>query len=90
LANTAQARKRARQAINRRDRNRAHRSEMRTYIKQVQATVIAGQIEPAKESYSKMVSKVDQLVRKGLIHANKAARYKSRLNTQLKKLATAA
>ncbi|MCP3679969.1 MAG: 30S ribosomal protein S20 [Gammaproteobacteria bacterium] len=89
MANTAQARKRARQALNRRDRNRSQRSDMRTCIKKVHAAIVAGEAGPAQESYRNMTSKVDKMVRKGLIHANKAARYKSRLNAQLKKLVVA-
>ena len=88
MANTAQARKRARQAVKRRSHNMSQRSKMRTYIKKMRAALVAGEVEPAQASYRKMTSEVDRMVSKGIIHANKAARYKHRLNTQLKSITT--
>ena len=84
MANSAQARKRARQADASRLRNQAQRSEMRTYIKKISKQVLAGNKEGAAEAYKQAVPVIDSAVNKGLIHRNKAARHKSRLNIQIK------
>ena len=84
MANSAQARKRARQADNRRGRNQAQRSEMRTHIKRVVKQIATGSKEGAVEAYKQAVPAIDSAVTKGLIHKNKAARHKSRLNIQIK------
>ncbi len=84
MANSAQARKRARQAENNRQRNASQRSEMRTSIKKVVYAIEAGDKEAASAAYTAAVPKIDSSVSKGLIHKNKAARHKSRLNAQIK------
>ncbi len=84
MANTASARKRARQAEKRRRHNASRRSMMRTYIKKVIKAVEAGDKETANEMYRKAASILDRLATKGLIHKNKAARHKSRLNAKIK------
>jgi len=86
LANTAQARKRARQAETHRQHNAGRRSMMRTYIKRVLAAVEAGNKEDAQTAYNEAVPVIDRSANNGLIHKNKAARYKSRLNVQVKAL----
>jgi small subunit ribosomal protein S20 len=86
LANSAQARKRARQAENHRQRNASQRSEMRTYLKKVVKAIDANDKETAQAAYNQAVPVVDGAVTKGLIHKNKAARHKSRLNAQIKAL----
>lgn len=84
MANSAQARKRARQADKRRSRNIARRSEMRTYIKRVIKQIAAGDKESATAAFAAAVPVIDSAVSKGLVHKNKAARHKSRLNVQIK------
>jgi small subunit ribosomal protein S20 len=86
LANTPQAKKRARQNNKRREHNHSQRSTMRTYIKRVVRAVAETKGELALAEYRLMSSMVDRLVSKGLIHKNKAARHKSRLNAHVKKL----
>jgi len=83
MANSAQSRKRARQAEKHRIRNANQRSNLRTYIKKVIAAVASNDHEKAQESYQKAVSVIDSAVNKGLIHKNKAARDKSRLNARI-------
>jgi len=83
LANSAQAIKRARQAENRRQRNASQRSSMRTSIKKVIAAINAGDREAASQAYAAAVPVIDSAAGKGLIHANKAARHKSRLNQHI-------
>lgn len=86
MANSAQAKKRARQAENNRLANTSQRSEMRTYLKQVTKAAQQGDKSLAATLYKKAASMVDRLVGKGIIHKNKAARHKSRLNTRIKNL----
>lgn len=86
MANTAQARKRARQALDRRTHNVALRSRFRTYIKNTLKALGAGDAEAAEAAYKAVVPVIDSTANKGLIHKNKAARYKSRLNTRVKAL----
>ena len=84
MANSAQARKRARQAENRRRRNASQRSTLRTHIKNVLKAVAAGDAEAAQSAYQKAVPVIDKSVGKGLIHKNKAARHKSRLGQHVR------
>jgi len=84
VANSPQARKRARQAEKRRKHNASRRSMMRTYIKKVVRAIEAGDREAAVEAYEAAVPVIDRMANKGLIHKNKAARHKSRLNAHIK------
>jgi len=84
LANTAQSRKRARQAVKRRQHNAPLRSMLRTHIKKVVYAIDAGNKEEAIEAYKSAVPVIDRMADKGLIHKNKAARHKSRLNAHIK------
>jgi small subunit ribosomal protein S20 len=86
LANSAQAIKRARQAEKRRQRNTSQRSTMRTSIKKVIAAINAGDREAASLAYAAAVPVIDSAASKGLIHANKAARHKSRLNQHIRSI----
>jgi len=87
MANTAQAKKRARQAEKSRIRNAGQRSNMRTFIKRVIAAVESGDKEQAQSAYKTVVSVIDSAVTKGLIHRNKADRNKSRLNSKVRAMA---
>ncbi|WP_250464231.1 30S ribosomal protein S20 [Microbulbifer litoralis] len=87
MANTPQAKKRARQNDKRRIHNASLRSMVRTYIKKVVAAIDAGDAEKAKTAYTAAVPVIDRMADKGIIHKNKAARHKSRLNAQIKALA---
>jgi len=83
LANTAQSKKRARQAETHRQRNAGYRAMFRTSLKKVLAAISAGNKDEATIAYKAAVSVIDKTSNKGLIHKNKAARYKSRLNTRV-------
>jgi small subunit ribosomal protein S20 len=85
LANSKQAKKRARQAEKHRVHNSSRRSEMRTYLKDVTKCITDGNLSQAQELYRKAASMVDKLANKGLIHKNKASRHKSRLCVQITK-----
>lgn len=87
MANTAQARKRARQAESRRQHNGAFRSATRTALKKVLKLIESGDKQGAAEAYKAAVPVIDRAAGKGLIHQNKAARHKSRLNAHIKAMA---
>lgn len=84
MANSASARKRARQAEKRRDHNMALRSRMRTYMKKVLNAIAAGDKDKAQAAFKEAVPMMDSGVTKGLMHKNKAARHKSRMNAAIK------
>jgi len=84
LANTKQAKKRVRQAEERRQHNTSRRSEMRTYIKRVRREVAAGNKEAAREAFKVAEPFIDKMASQGIIHGNTAARYKKRLSAAVK------
>ena len=86
LANFPQSRKRARQGEKRRRHNASFRSMVRTYIKKVDSAIAGGDQKAATEAYNAAVPVIDRMASKGIIHKNKAARHKSRLNTAVKAL----
>lgn len=86
MANSAQARKRARQTITRRLRSKHANSAMRTSIKNVLTAVDEGKKEDAVTAFRTACSVLDKMVKKGHIHKNMAARQKKRLNLRLRTL----
>jgi small subunit ribosomal protein S20 len=86
LANIASAKKRARQAEKRREGNVAQRSKLRTHIKKVVSAIESGELEKVQATFREAVPVIDSAVNKGIIHKNKAARTKSRLNARIKAL----
>ncbi|MBM3395274.1 MAG: 30S ribosomal protein S20 [Betaproteobacteria bacterium] len=87
MANTAQARKRARQAEKRRQHNASLKSEMRTSIKKVRKLIASGDKAGAQAALSASFSTMDSVAGKGVIHRNTTARTKSRLTAAVKALA---
>lgn len=90
MANSKQAKKRARQAEKRRRLNASQRSMLRTYIKKVKAAIEAKDGKAAKEAFIAAQPIIDRYTNRGLIHKNKAARIKHRLHLKVKALDTAA
>ena len=86
MANSAQAKKRIRQAEKSRRHNASYRSMMRTYVKKVVKAIATGDKAQAEAAYKSAVPVIDRTARKGLIHANKAARHKSRLNQHIRNM----
>ena len=78
------AKKAMRQGRSRHERNRAQSSALRTALKRVRTATTA---EQAGEAYRAASRLLDRAARKGLIHANNAARHKSRLAAVVRKLA---
>ena len=82
MANTVQAKKRARQAEMHRERNTAQRSMLRSAIKTVRVAADKKDKGAAQKAFRDATSVIDRMARKGLIHKNAAARYKERLERQ--------
>lgn len=87
MANTAQARKRARQAVKRNAHNASLRSALRTAIKSVRKAIDAGDKEVATAEFKKAVPTIDRLTAKKIVHKNKTSRYKSRMSAAIKAMA---
>ena len=87
MANTLQARKRARQSDKHRERNASQRSMLRSTIKKVVKAVEDKNKPAAEAAYKEMVPVLDRYANRGMIHKNKAARHKSRLVAHIKALA---
>lgn len=79
MANTKSAEKRNRQSVKQRERNRAHRSRLRTAIKSLRSAVASGDAAKANEILPVTLGIIDKIAQKKVIHANTASRYKSRL-----------
>ncbi len=86
MANSAQARKRARQNEKRRQHNASLRSKMRTYVKRVRAAIAEGDKAKAEAAYKAALPVLDRMSGKGIIAKNAAARYKSRLNNHIRSM----
>ncbi|MBQ0718774.1 MAG: 30S ribosomal protein S20 [Gammaproteobacteria bacterium] len=85
MANSPQARKRAKQNEKRRQHNASMRSMARTYLKKVTVAIESGDVEAAKAAYIAAVPVIDRIADKGgVMHKNKVARHKSRLNIKIK------
>lgn len=84
MANSPQARKRVRQSDAARTRNSSQRSMVRTYIKRVVAAIESKDSAAAKTALTAAIPVIDRMADKGIMHKNKAARHKSRLNAAVK------
>lgn len=78
--------KRARQTVKRTLANRTHKTHLRKTLRRFREALAAGNKAAAQQIFGKTVSAIDKAIRKGVIHRNTAARYKSRLNARLKAL----
>jgi small subunit ribosomal protein S20 len=87
MANSKQARKRARQDTARNAQNASQRSRARTAVKSVRKAIEAGDKKAALETLSKATSVIDSIADKNVIHKNTAARNKSRLAAAVKAMA---
>ena len=86
MANIKSARKRAKQAIVRRDHNMSLRTKVRTAIKSVKKAVASGNKDAAAKSLVESQRVIDRIVAKGILHRNAGDRHKSRLAHALKAL----
>jgi small subunit ribosomal protein S20 len=83
MANTKSAEKRIRQNIKQRERNRAHRSRLRTAVKKLRTVIASGDAAQAQEILPGTLSVIDATAQKKVIHVNAASRTKSRLSAQV-------
>lgn len=86
MPNIKSAKKRVRLSEERRIHKKHYTTTMRTHIKRVVAAIEAGDKEAASAAYTAAIPSIDSGVSKGLIHKNKAARHKSRLNSRIRAL----
>jgi small subunit ribosomal protein S20 len=83
MANTPQARKRIRRNDRRAEVNGARVSRIRTFVKQVEAALAAGDKEQAREALKRVQPELARGVSKGVLHKNMASRKLSRLTRRL-------
>ncbi|MCU0960037.1 MAG: 30S ribosomal protein S20 [Pirellulaceae bacterium] len=84
MPNTKSAKKRLRQNLERRARNRSARTALRTQVRKVRESVAAGAVDKAQDELRAATRRLDQAGAQRLIHPNKAARLKSRLSRLIK------
>ena len=86
MANSPQAKKRARQNERRLEINKARRSRIRTYLRKVEEAIASGDQEAAKAALQAVQPELMRGVTKGVFHKNTAARKMSRLSSRVKSL----
>ena len=86
MAHHASAQKAMRQAVKRRARNRQNLSKLKSQIKRLRAAIHQGDAAEAKRVLSTTVGEIDRAAKKGVVHDNAAARYKSRLSRRVNAL----
>jgi small subunit ribosomal protein S20 len=86
MANTAQTKKRARQNDSQRAHNASLRSSLRTALKKIISAIQGGDKKKAKQAFDENTPVIDKIADKNIIHKNKAARHKSRLNSAIKSM----
>ena len=84
MAQHASALKAERQSVNRRARNRANLSLMKTHLKKLREAITKGDTDTASKALSETVGQIDKAAKKGVIHDNAASRHKARLAHRLK------
>jgi small subunit ribosomal protein S20 len=87
MANSAQAKKRARQAEATRQRNASQKSELRTAVKKVRKAIAAGDKAAAAKTLQESQAVMDSIADKKIVHKNMISRTKSRLASAIKALA---
>ena len=86
MANSAQARKRARQAAATNQRNTSLRSTLRTAVKRVRKAIAAGDKDAAAKEFQASQAVIDRIADKNIVHKNTASRTKSRMAQAIKAL----
>jgi small subunit ribosomal protein S20 len=86
MPNSTSAKKRMRQDVVRRARNRSAKSSLRTQVRKVREAIAAKKVDDAKKEFAVLVQKLDRAASQKVIHANAAARTKSRLSHAIKSL----
>ena len=86
MANTPSAKKAARKIARRTATNKARRSRVRTYLRQVEEAIASGDQAAASEAFKAAQPEIMRAASKGGMHANTASRKVSRLNARIKAL----
>jgi small subunit ribosomal protein S20 len=89
MPHSRNAKKRHRQSLERRDKNRSVKRELKTRVRTVIDAVAAGKLDDARGALQVAAQKLDRAAAHKIIHRNAAARTKSRLSARIKKLKTA-
>jgi len=84
MANSPQAKKRARQNERRYEINKARRSRIRTYLRKVEEAIASGNQDAATAALRQAQPELMRGVTKGILHKNTAARKMSRLSARVK------
>ena len=84
MPNSISAKKRLRQNLVRRARNRAAKSVLKSQVRKVREAIVAGNLDVGEAEFRLAAKRLDKAAAKGVVHANLAARVKSRLSTALK------
>ncbi|APX89961.1 30S ribosomal protein S20 [Brevirhabdus pacifica] len=87
MANSPQAKKRARQNERRQNVNKARRSRIRTFLRKVEEAITSGDADAAKTALQQAQPELMRGVTKGVMHKSTASRKMSRLNSRVKALA---
>ncbi len=87
MANSPQAKKRARQNEKRFAVNKARRSRIRTHLRKVEEAIASGDKSAAEEALKLAQPELMRGVTKGVYHKNTASRKMSRLSSRIKSLA---
>ena len=83
MPHSASAKKRHKQNLRNRERNRAAKSELKSHVRKVLSAIDAGDIPQAREALRTVASSADKAAASHKIHRNKAARIKSRLSARM-------
>ena len=86
MPNTSSAKKRMRQDAVRRLRNRATKTNLRAQVRKVRAAISEKKLDESVKEFKTLVAKLDKAAGNNVIHANAAARTKSRLSAAIKAL----
>ena len=86
MPTTKSAKKRLRQNVARRERNRSIKRSLRTQCRKVREAIDAGNAAEAETEFRLAVKKLDRAGARNIIHQNAAARVKSRLSAKIKAL----
>ena len=84
MANSPQARKRARQAVKRTEINKMRKSRIRSFVRKVEEAIASGDADAAKNAFQAAQPEIMRGAQKGLFHSNMASRKVSRLSRRIK------
>ena len=84
MPNSVSSKKRLRQNLVRRGRNRAVKSALKSQVRKVRDAIVAGNLEAGEIEFRLAAKKLDKAAAANVVHANSAARVKSRLSAALK------